>query len=293
MKKTVVVTGGSRGLGAVIIKTLAQQDFQVVINYYQSKEAAEKLVAEIGEDKAIAIQADVTNRKEVDQLMNMATEHFGQIDAVVNNALIDFKFDPIKQKSFKGLSWDDYQKQLDGTLKAAFNTSQSIIPQFIERKNGSIISIGTNLFQNPVVPYHEYTTAKAALIGFTRNLASELGVYGIRANVVSGGLLKTTDASAVTTPEVFDLISQSTPLRKVTTPQDVANMVAYLCSEKAHGITGQNFTVDGGLTMNQSLSKINRGVNHVKNYRKTVTYRCFTIWLWSSSSSLANGQFTH
>lgn len=88
------------------------------------------------------------------------------------------------------------------------------------------------------------------MIGFTRNLASELGVYGIRANVVSGGLLKTTDASAVTTPEVFDLISQSTPLRKVTTPQDVANMVAYLCSEKAHGITGQNFTVDGGLTMN-------------------------------------------
>ncbi|RXH51466.1 3-oxoacyl-ACP reductase [Kurthia gibsonii] len=250
MKKTVVVTGGSRGLGAVIVKTLAQQDFQVVINYYQSKEAAEKLVAEIGEDKAIAIQADVTNRKEVDQLMNMATEHFDQIDAVVNNALIDFKFDPIKQKSFKDLSWDDYQKQLDGTLKAAFNTSQSVIPQFIERKNGSIISIGTNLFQNPVVPYHEYTTAKAALIGFTRNLASELGVYGIRANVVSGGLLKTTDASAVTTPEVFDLISQSTPLRKVTTPQDVANMVAYLCSEKAHGITGQNFTVDGGLTMN-------------------------------------------
>lgn len=250
MKKTVVVTGGSRGLGAVIVKTLAQQDFQVVINYYQSKEAAEKLVAEIGEDKAIAIQADVTNRKEVDQLMNMATEHFGQIDAVVNNALIDFKFDPIKQKSFKDLSWDDYQKQLDGTLKSAFNTSQSVIPQFIERKNGSIISIGTNLFQNPVVPYHEYTTAKAALIGFTRNLASELGVYGIRANVVSGGLLKTTDASAVTTPEVFDLISQSTPLRKVTTPQDVANMVAYLCSEKAYGITGQNFTVDGGLTMN-------------------------------------------
>lgn len=250
MKKTVVVTGGSRGLGAVIVKTLAQQDFQVVINYYQSKEAAEKLVAEIGEDKAIAIQADVTNRQEVDQLMNMATEHFGQIDAVVNNALIDFKFDPIKQKSFKDLSWDDYQKQLDGTLKAAFNTSQSVISQFIERKNGSIISIGTNLFQNPVVPYHEYTTAKAALIGFTRNLASELGVYGIRANVVSGGLLKTTDASAVTTPEVFDLISQSTPLRKVTTPQDVANMVAYLCSEKAHGITGQNFTVDGGLTMN-------------------------------------------
>lgn len=88
------------------------------------------------------------------------------------------------------------------------------------------------------------------MIGFTRNVAAELGQYGITANVVSGGLLKTTDASAVTTPDVFDLIAQTTPLRKVTTPQDVANMVAYLSSEAADGMTGQNITVDGGLTMN-------------------------------------------
>ena len=106
------------------------------------------------------------------------------------------------------------------------------------------------MYQHPVVPYHEYTTAKAGLIGFTRNVAAELGQYGITANVVSGGLLKTTDASAVTTPDVFDLIAQTTPLRKVTIPQDVANMVAYLSSEAADGMTGQNITVDGGLTMN-------------------------------------------
>lgn len=250
MSRTVLVTGSSRGLGASIVKTLAQQGFKVVINYYKSKEAAEKLVSEIGEKKAIAIQADVTNRNDVDEMIKKATEYFGQIDVVVNNALVGFKFDPNEQKSFKDLTWDDYQKQLDGTLKAAFNVAQSVIPQFIEQKNGSIISIGTNLFQNPVVPYHEYTTAKAGLIGFTRNIASELGVHGIKANVVSGGLLKTTNASAVTTPEVFDLIAQSTPLKKVTTPQDVANMVAYLSSKNADGITGQNITVDGGLTMN-------------------------------------------
>lgn len=135
-------------------------------------------------------------------------------------------------------------------MKAAFNLCQSVIPQFIERQNGHIISIGTNLFQNPVVPYHEYTTAKAGLIGFSRNLAAELGQYGITSNVVSGGLLKTTDASASTTTEVFDLIAQTTPIKKVTAPQDVANMVAYLVSDEANGITGQNFTVDGGLTMN-------------------------------------------
>ncbi|KIL53464.1 3-ketoacyl-ACP reductase [Jeotgalibacillus alimentarius] len=250
MGKVVLVTGSSRGLGATIAKTLVQQGSKVVINFYKSQNAAEELVNELGQEHAIAIRADVTNRKEVEALIEQATQHFGQIDVVVNNALVDFKFDPQGQKSFKDLSWEDYQRQLDGTLKAAFNVVQSVLPQFTERKNGSIISIGTNLYQNPVVPYHEYTTAKAGLIGFTRNIAAELGQYGIKANVVSGGLLKMTDASSVTTPEVFELIAQSTPLKKVTTPEDVANMVAYLASENADGITGQNFTVDGGLTMN-------------------------------------------
>lgn len=250
MSRTVLVTGGSRGLGKVIVQTLLQQGFQVVVNYNKSKEAALALVAEAVEGTAIALQADVTNREEVNQLVEKATAYFGQIDVVVNNALVDFKFDPTQQKPFAELDWEDYQKQIDGTLKAAFHTCQSVIPQFIERKKGTIINIGTNLYQNPVVPYHEYTTAKAGLIGFTRNIAAELGTFGVKANVVSGGLLKTTDASAVTTPEVFDLIAQSTPLKKVTTPQDVANMVAFLASENADGITGQNITVDGGLTMN-------------------------------------------
>ncbi|MFA8439717.1 3-oxoacyl-ACP reductase [Pueribacillus sp. YX66] len=250
MVRTVLVTGSSRGLGAAIARTVAQQGHYVVVNYYKSKDSAEALVSEIGDEQAIAIQADVTNREEVDALVTKATEHFGKIDVVVNNALVNFKFDPNAQKPFTELAWEDYEGQLNGTIKAAFHVIQSVLPQFIERKSGSIINIGTNLFQNPVVPYHEYTTAKAGLIGFTRNIAAELGQHGINANVVSGGLLKTTDASAVTTPEVFDLIAQSTPLKKVTTPQDVANMVAFLASEAANGITGQNITVDGGLTMN-------------------------------------------
>lgn len=250
MGKTVLVTGSSRGLGATIAKTLGEQGHQVIVNYHSNKELAESVIDEIGLNQAIALQADVTNRAEVDAMIEKATAHFGQIDVVVNNALVNFKFDPIAQKSFVNLDWKDYEIQLKGTIQAAFNVTQSVLPQWIEQKNGTVISIGTNLYQNPVVPYHEYTTAKAALIGFTRNIAAELGQYGVNANVVSGGLLKTTDASAVTTPEVFELIAQSTPLRSVTTPQDVANMVAYLVSDAAKGVTGQNITVDGGLTMN-------------------------------------------
>ncbi|MFQ3801308.1 3-oxoacyl-ACP reductase [Staphylococcus equorum] len=250
MNKTILVTGSSRGLGATIAKTLSQQGYNIIINYYKNKSLAEDLVSDIGSDHAIAIQADVTNRNDIDDLIEQATQYFGKIDVVINNALVGFKFDPTQQKSFTDLAWDDYQQQIDGTLKAAFNVTQSVMPQFLERQQGIIISIGTNLYQNPVVPYHEYTTAKAGLIGFTRNIAAELGKFGIRANVVSGGLLKTTDASATTTTEVFDMIAQTTPLKRVTSPQDIANMVAYLASEQANGITGQNFTVDGGLTMN-------------------------------------------
>ncbi|UXR71582.1 3-oxoacyl-ACP reductase [Staphylococcus sp. IVB6238] len=250
MAKTALITGASRGLGATIARTLGAQGYNVIINYHKNQSAAEQVAKDIGDNRALVIQADITERKQVDELVAKGTEYFGQIDVVINNALVNFKFDPTTQKPFRELDWSDYQGQIDGTLKGAFNTTQSVIPQMIERQNGTIISIGTNLYQNPVVPYHEYTTAKAALIGFTRNISAELGQYGINANVVSGGLLKTTDASAVTTPEVFDLITQTTPLRKVTTPQDVANMVAFLASEQARGITGQNITVDGGLTMN-------------------------------------------
>lgn len=250
MTKTILITGSSRGLGATIARTLATQGHNVIINYFKSKDLAKQLVREIGESQAIALPADITDRNQVDEMIAHATEHFGQIDAVVNNALVGFKFDPTAQKAFIDLSWDDYQQQLDGTLKGAFNVTQAVVKQFISRETGTIVSIGTNLYQNPVVPYHEYTTAKAGLIGFTRNIAAELGQFGINANVVSGGLLKTTDASAVTTQEVFDLIAQTTPLRQVTSPQDVANMVSYLISDQAKGITGQNFTVDGGLTMN-------------------------------------------
>ncbi len=250
MSKVVLVTGSSRGLGATIARVLVEKGFKVVINYYKSRRAANELVQMLGEEHAIAIYGDVTRREDVDLLIKKATEHYGHVDVVVNNALVDFKFDPMAQKAFEHLSWDDYQKQLDGTIKAAFNVSQSVLPQFIERSEGSIINIGTNLFQNPVVPYHEYTTAKAGLIGFTRNLAAELGKFGIRANVVSGGLLKMTDASSVTSPEVFDLIARTTPLRQVTTPEEVAQLVSYLSSEEASGITGQNLVVDGGLTMN-------------------------------------------
>jgi 3-oxoacyl-[acyl-carrier protein] reductase len=114
---------------------------------------------------------------------------------------------------------------------------------------GRIVNIGTNLFQNPVVAYHDYTTSKAALLGFTRNMANDLGKYGVTVNMVSGGLLKMTDASSATSEEVFQLIESSTPLRKVTEPAEAADAILFFASPWARAVTGQNLVVDGGLVM--------------------------------------------
>ena len=112
---------------------------------------------------------------------------------------------------------------------------------------GRIVNVGTNLFQNPVVPYHDYTAAKAALLSLTRTAAADLGPSGIAVNMVSGGLLRTTDASAATPEAVFDYIAGTTPLRRVTTPEEFADAVLFFASPWSRAVTGQNLVVDGGL----------------------------------------------
>ena len=112
-----------------------------------------------------------------------------------------------------------------------------------------MVNISTNLVYNPVVTYHDYTAAKAALIGLTRTMAAELGPDGVRVNLVAGGLLQTTDASAVTTPEVFEFVAQGTPLRQTVTPEEFAEAVVFFASPMSDAVTGQSLAVDGGLTM--------------------------------------------
>ena len=124
---------------------------------------------------------------------------------------------------------------------------QATIPAMVKAGFGRIVTIGTNLVQNPVVPYHDYTSAKAALLALTRTSAAELGPKGISVNMVSGGLLRSTDASSATPSEVFDYIASVTPLRSVTTPEEAAEAVLFFASPWARAVTGQNLIVDGGL----------------------------------------------
>jgi len=248
--QVVLVTGGSRGLGAAIAQAFAREGARVVINYFSSEDKAKEVVEKIGNDRAIAIKADIRELSEVEDMVERAKGHFGtSISTVVNNALVNFKFDAVNRKDVDTITWEDYQEQLEGSVKGSLHTVKTCKAAMIAMNFGRIINIGTNLFQNPVVAYHEYNTSKAALLGFTRNIARELGVHNITANMVSGGLLQKTDASSATPDEVFSIIKDNTPLQKVTTPEEVADAVLFFASPWSRAVTGQNLVVDGGLVM--------------------------------------------
>src|SRR5690554_4978725 len=169
------------------------------------------------------------------------------ITTVVNNALPAFSFNGDARPHADQLSWENMNQQLDGIVRGSLNTTQAALTGMRELGYGRIINIGTNLFQNPVVPYHDYTAAKAALLSLTRTLSQELGTDGITVNMLSGGLLRTTDASSATPEAVFDIIAANTPLGSVTTPAEFADAILFFASPWARAVTGQNLIVDGGL----------------------------------------------
>ncbi len=243
----VLVTGGARGLGQAITRALAREGAGVVINYHRSDRAAAALAEELG-PRAIALQADVTDADAVRRLFATAQERSGQpITSVVNNALVDFQFNGDARPHLADISWEHFQRQIEGAVRGTLNTLQAALPGMQAQGFGRIVNVGTNLFQHPVVPYHDYTAAKAALLSLTRTAAADLGPHGITVNMVSGGLLRSTDASSATPEAVFDLIAQQTPLRRVTTPAEFADAVLFFLSPWSRAVTGQNLIVDGGL----------------------------------------------
>ena len=179
-----------------------------------------------------------------------AREEFGQpVSTVINNALVDFSFNGDERPDADEIAFAAFEQQFRGTVGGAMHVIQAAMNGFREIGSGRVVNIGTNLFQNPVVPYHDYTAAKAALLSLTRTYAKDLGPLGVRVNMVSGGLLRTTDASSATPDEVFDAIAANTPLGHVTTPEEFASAVAFFASPASRAVTGQNLIVDNGLVM--------------------------------------------
>jgi 3-oxoacyl-[acyl-carrier protein] reductase len=249
-QQLVLITGAARGLGEHLVRAFLREGASVVINYRNSAEAAHKLAAE-EPVRALAVQADVTDRAAVQAMFAQARQHFGfPVTTLINNALPDFSFNGDARPNAEQLTWENLNQQFTGVVGGALNTTQAALAGMRELGFGRIVNVGTNLFQNPVVPYHDYTAGKAALLSLTRTLSQDLGPDNITVNMVSGGLLRTTDASAATPEAVFDFIAASTPLRRVTTPAEFADATLFFASPWARSVTGQNLVVDGGLVKN-------------------------------------------
>ena len=249
--KVVLVTGASRGIGAAIAKAFAREGAMVLVNYLQNVSAADQVVKtcqQLGGD-AWALQADVRLPQEVTAMLAKALGETGRIDVVVNNAFSPYAFDPEHRQRFWELPWDAFQTQFDGAVQATYNVCQAVLPHFRERGQGSIINLVSDLVERPTVAYNDYSTAKSALVGFSRNLAADLGPLGIRVNCVAPGLVVLTESSRLTQESVKNEIVAQTPLGRIGTPDDVAGPVLFLASEWSRFMTGQVLVVDGGLVM--------------------------------------------
>ena len=215
-EQTVLISGAGRGLGSSISKSFHREGAKVIINYRKSYKSAKRLSDSLG-DKAILIKGDIRNKEEVLQMSQELSDQKIIINTIIHNAINDYKFNGEKRKKIDEIDWQDFQNQIETSQQGFLNLLNIFTPSMRKENFGRFITVGTNLFQNPVVPYHDYTAAKGGLLSMTRTAAIDLGQFNITVNMISGGLLKITDASKDTPEEVFDYIKSITPLRRVTT----------------------------------------------------------------------------
>ncbi|HOR86700.1 MAG TPA: 3-oxoacyl-[acyl-carrier-protein] reductase [Bacillota bacterium] len=242
--KTAIVTGGSRGIGRSIALELASKGANVVINCTKSIESAETVIKEIKEMgvSGMAVKADVSNREEVENLVNDVLKTFGSIDILINNAGIT------KDNLIIRMSEKDFDDVININLKGAFICTKAVSKAMIKQKSGKIINISSVVGIIGNKGQSNYAAAKAGLIGFTKSVAKELARCNICVNAVAPGYIET-DMSATLPEQVKEAFLNSIPLNRAGRPQDIAKAVLFLASEYSDYITGQVINIDGGMVM--------------------------------------------
>ncbi len=242
--KTVLVTGGSRGIGAAIAQSFAEQGATIALNYAGSQEAAEEIrekILAMGVECKI-YQGDVSDFSQVENMIKTVEEDFSGIDILVNNAGVT------KDSLFMRMKEEDWDKVIDTNLKGVYNCSKSVIRGMIKRKFGKIINITSVVALSGNIGQANYAASKAGVIGFTKSLAQELGSRNIQVNSVAPGYIETSMTESIP-QNIKDELIKKIPSGRIGSPDDVANAVVFLASDKANYITGQVISVNGGLYM--------------------------------------------
>ncbi|HDA2373626.1 TPA: 3-oxoacyl-[acyl-carrier-protein] reductase [Staphylococcus aureus] len=244
MTKSALVTGASRGIGRSIALQLAEEGYNVAVNYAGSKEKAEAVVEEIkakGVD-SFAIQANVADADEVKAMIKEVVSQFGSLDVLVNNAGITR--DNLLMR-MKEQEWDDV---IDTNLKGVFNCIQKATPQMLRQRSGDIINLSSVVGAVGNPGQANYVATKAGVIGLTKSAARELASRGITVNAVAPGFI-VSDMTDALSDELKEQMLTQIPLARFGQDTDIANTVAFLASDKAKYITGQTIHVNGGMYM--------------------------------------------
>jgi len=245
--RTVLITGGSGGIGLAIARMLAIRGHNVIINYNKNSDKADKKAQELSAQGAnvLAIKGDISNYHDVENIANQVkTRMFADVTDIVHCASSN-----LKSISFNGLTWEDFQSQIDVNIKGAFNCAKIFSPGMINIGGGAILMIGSIYAEHQTATsLAHYITSKAGMAGLCRSIAKEMGPMGIRANIVSPGMVDTELISQV--PEKTKLLTKmNTPLRRIGEADDIANLIEYLIGPGGKHISGQTINVCGGITI--------------------------------------------
>lgn len=244
--KVALVTGAGRGIGRAIVLALAREGADIIVNDIRLELAQETAaeVAKVGR-KSLALQADASKLSQVETMVDRALAEFGKIDILVNNA------GWFGMKPFLENTEDYWRMVIDVNLITTIVCSRAVLPHMAERRSGKVINIASDAGKVGSGGLAVYAAAKAGVMGLTKSLAREMAPYAINVNAIAPGLVETTllDDMVATSPRRVEAIRSQTPFRRFGTPEDVANLALFLASDDASYITGQSYSVNGGVTM--------------------------------------------
>ncbi len=244
MKKTAIVTGASRGIGAATASLLARSGWRVALGCHTNLSLAQELCAalELEGLEVFPVQGDVSRVEDAREMARLTLERWGRIDLLVNNAGI------AQQKLFTDITQEDWDRMFAVNVRSLYACCQAVVPHMVREHRGSIVNIASIWGEVGASCEVHYSASKAAVIGFTKALAKELGPSGIRVNCVSPGVIAT-DMNAALSPETMAELQDETPLGTIGTPEEVARAVAWLAGDEASFVTGQVLGVNGGFVI--------------------------------------------